>query len=159
VSAHGAVVRVVLLAVCCVAASHAQQRVRPSVRLDYTAMPRGSGLLDLGAGLAVPAGTYVRVGLDAGVDLLARTARDRSARVDLLARYLLDPMRESPVGVSVGGGLTSRFARVGAPSYGVVLLAGAEFRQGARWRPAVELGLGRGVRAAVVLRRAPARRR
>ena len=118
----------------------------------------------IGAGVQIPFGYYVRVGLDGAVGVRlddAGGSRSRSdARVDLLTRFLLDPFRQARYGLSLGGGIGLR----AEPGDHVrpVLLAAVDL-EGARWPngwvPAVQLGLGGGARVGLVLRRGTPRAR
>jgi hypothetical protein len=114
-----------------------------------------------GAGVNVRAGSYVRLGVAA----LAGAARAggvtrASQRVDITARFLLDPFAERRTGLYGGAGLTARHDAGGAWKGSLVLLVGIEGATRGRAVPALELGLGGGVRAAVVLRtRRPGRGR
>jgi hypothetical protein len=120
--------------------------------------------VQLGAGVQLALGYYVRLGLDGavGVRLDDATARGGSAsrvdgRVDLLTRFLLDPFRQSAYGLSLGGGIGLRAEpgdRVRPLLLVAVDLEGRRSRRG--WSPALQLGLGGGVRAGVVLRRGAA---
>jgi hypothetical protein len=101
----------------------------------------------------VPVGTYVRVGLAAGGGLSWRGGRGGgAASTDLTVRYLLDPFGESARGYYAGGGLTARADA--ERRVGMLLLFGAEGRVRHGYRTAAEVGLGEGVRVALVLRRA-----
>jgi hypothetical protein len=72
---------------------------------------------------------------------------------------LLDPFRQARRGIYVGGGVGARVARQDAPRWLLLGVVGLEPPARGRVVPAVELGLGGGVRAAVVLRRLPRDRR
>src|SRR5262249_13015632 len=52
-------------------------------------------------------GTYVRTTIDAAGGATWRYDQTRaSGRVDAIARFLLDPFREAPLGLSLGGGVS-----------------------------------------------------
>lgn len=114
-------------------------------------------LLQLAAGAQMAAGTYARVSLDAGIGPRISphdSAGALSGRVDLIARFLLDPSATSRYGLSVGGGLGVLFrpAQRGTP----VVIVAAEL-EGPRthdggWVPALQVGLGGGARVGVVFR-------
>jgi hypothetical protein len=73
--------------------------------------------------------------------------------VDAVARFLLDPFAEHRWGPYAGGGVSVRFdAHERGRSY-LLLLLGIEGAPGPGIVPAVELGVGGGWRAGVVLRR------
>ena len=130
----------------------------PEVRIDAIAGDRRA--IQGGVGLQIPFGFYVRLGADAalGARTGTRTGTSQSAldgRVDLLARFLLDPFRQSPYGFSAGAGLSARFE----PGERVtpLLLVALELegrRRPSGWVPALQAGLGGGARIGVVIRRA-----
>ena len=133
--------------------------VMPELRADLLAGHRPA--VQLGAGVQIPIGYYVRLGLiaAAGVridDAGARPAGSRSTdgRLDVLARFLLDPFRQTRYGVSLGGGMSLR-AEPGERARPVLLVAmDLEGRRaGHGWVPAVQLGLGGGARLGIVFRR------
>lgn len=109
----------------------------------------------LGAGLNVRAGYYVRVGaaLAAGAVQRDDAVWVGAPRLDLTARFLLDPFGERPRAWYGGGGV-SVSQRPGEDARAVLqLLVGLEGRRRRTFTPAVELGVGGGVRLGVVLRR------
>jgi hypothetical protein len=117
--------------------------------------------LHAAAGVNVIAGTYVRIGVVAGggarrIDSVWRS----SGRVDVVARFHVDPFGESRWGGYAGGGASYFFDR-GVPGRArAVIVIGFEGRSTTRrWVPGVELGLGGGARIGVTLRRARAARR
>jgi hypothetical protein len=160
---RGARARTLALAIVAVAPHvvRAQQPaspgVAPEVRADLIFGDRPA--VQAGAGVQIPFGYYVRVGIDGAVG--ARTGRRLSSqgtvdgRLDVLARFLLDPFRQSAYGLSLGGGMSLR-AEPGERAKPWLLVAvELEGRRSARGlAPAVQLGLGGGVRVGVVLRRA-----
>ena len=129
----------------------------PELRVDAIAGDRPA--VQLGAGLQIPAGYYVRIGVDAaaGVPVGRREATPRraDARADLLVRFLLDPFRQSAYGLSAGAGLSVR-AEPGDRVRPVLLVATeVEGRRAAHgWVPALQVGLGGGARFGLLLRRA-----
>jgi hypothetical protein len=107
-----------------------------------------------GVGAVIPLGTYVRVGVDAAGGPTLHDGSSRAAgRIDAIGRFLLDPFREAPVGVSLGGGLSLAYVdgdkRVRPYLTAVVDIEGR--RRGAV-TPAFQVGLGGGTRVGVVLR-------
>jgi hypothetical protein len=116
---------------------------------------------EVGAGVVIPADTYVRLSIDGAA---GPTWRDgsvhASGRVDAIGRFLLDPFRETPVAVSLGGGVSvpyvSGYGRV-RPYLAVVVDIEGRMRGG--FTPALQLGLGGGARIGVVIRRSPRRYR
>lgn len=134
----------------------------PELRADLLRGNRPA--VQLGGGVQIPIGYYVRLGLIAAVgvridDATARPAGSRSTdgRLDVLARFLLDPFRQTRYGVSLGGGMSLR-AEPGERARPVLLVAmdleGRRAGQG--WVPAVQLGLGGGARLGIVFRRGAA---
>jgi hypothetical protein len=116
----------------------------------------------LGGGVQIPVGYYVRVGVVAAVGVpigergatTSASPRRIDARFDVLTRFLLDPFRQSKYGLSLGGGMSLR-AEPGERARPLLLVAfdveGRRSNSG--WVPAVQLGLGGGARIGVVLRR------
>lgn len=136
---------------------------QPEVRLDgiFGRQPA----VQLGAGVQVPMGYYVRVGLDVAVGV---ATEDREAllgsaeappgpldgRADLLVRFLLDPFRQSAFGLSLGGGLSARAEPGDRVRPRLLVAMDIEGRRSARGLvPALQVGLGGGLRVGVVLRR------
>ena len=118
--------------------------------------------VQLGVGLQIPAGYYVRVGVDGAVgmridDASLSTQHRLDGRLDVLARFLLDPFRQTSYGLSLGGGMSLR-AEPGDRVRPVLLVAvdveGRRSRRGLV--PALQVGLGGGTRIGVVLRRGSA---
>jgi hypothetical protein len=132
--------------------------VAPEMRVDVIAGAHPA--VQLGAGAQIPLGYYVRVGVVAavGASLGEREAgapdQRMDGRLDVLARFLLDPFRQSRFGFSVGGGMSLR-AEPGEIARPLLLVAvdleGRRARSG--MVPAVQLGLGGGARIGILLRR------
>lgn len=114
--------------------------------------------LQVGGGVQLPLGYYARLGVDGLVGIRTDQVSPRAdARLDLLGRFLLDPFRQSPYGLSVGGGMSLRAEPRDRVRPYLLLAAEVEGRRRASgWVPALQLGLGGGARLGVVLRRAPA---
>ena len=106
-------------------------------------------------GVEIPAGYYVRVGVLAGAGpTIERDGTTRAAgRVDVLARFLIDPFRQSRWGFSAGAGVSLR-ADPGEQVRPRLLMAldleGRGSRRGLS--PSVQIGLGGGVRGGLGLR-------
>jgi hypothetical protein len=136
--------------------------VLPELRADLIAGAQPA--LQVGAGLQIPMGVYVRTGIDVAVGSrlgsAPATGSRLDGRVDLLTRFLLDPYRQSAWGISAGGGLSLR-AEPGDRVRPLLLVAlDVEGRRSAHSiAPALQIGLGGGARIGVVLRRAIAQRR
>jgi len=105
------------------------------------------------AGIALPIGTYTRIGLLAGggaAQLSGTTVG--SVRADAIARFALDPYRQSRWGFSAGGGITVRHEPVlGTRGY-LALVIDAEGPARGGVAPSIQLGLGGGARLGVALR-------
>lgn len=115
--------------------------------------------VQLGAGVQIPAGYYVRVGVGGAVgsrigETSPSTRRGLDGRLDVLVRFLLDPFRQTSYGLSLGGGMSLR-AEQGDHVRPLLLVAGEiEGRRSTRGVvPALQVGLGGGARIGVVLRR------
>jgi len=107
-----------------------------------------------GAGIVFPAGIYVRVNVDGAAGTRFRDGQSRtSGRVDAIARFLLDPFRETPIGLSLGGGVTVPYTDGdrGVQPY-LTAVIDIEGRRRGRITPALQIGLGGGTRVGVVLR-------
>lgn len=128
------------------------QRLQPELRVDAIG-PRPYAL-HAGAGLVVPLGTYVRVSAGAAWGRRPAGGNGRAEwRGDLLARATLDPFRRQRWALSVGGGITVRHR---AWLAAVIDLEGPVMGPVV---PAAQIGVGGGLRAGMVLRRAMEGRR
>ena len=130
--------------------------VQPELRLDVIAGHQSA--VQLGAGAQIPMGYYVRVGIDGATGLPTGSEvpspRRLDARADLLVRFLLDPFRQSAYGLSLGGGLSARAEPGDRVRPRLLLAVDVEGRRSASgFVPAVQVGLGGGVRVGVLLRR------
>ena len=136
---------------------------RPEVRLDYLG-PRPHAMHG-GLGVNVPAGTYLRLELVGAGGASWRDGRTAtSARADAIARFALDPFRERRWGLSAGGGLSVRydddtFDRPRRWRALIAVILDVEGPRAGGVAPALQLGLGGGVRAGVVVRGADPSRR
>jgi hypothetical protein len=118
--------------------------------------------VEVGYGVSIPAGIYVRAGLNAGV---GAGRHGIESRADFISRFSLDPFRQSRWSPYGGAGLSGRFRSLadgGAKAYLLVFL-GVEgpLPDGkmSGWVPAVEVGLGGGARVGLIVRRGIAGRR
>ncbi|HJQ18818.1 MAG TPA: hypothetical protein VJ867_00625 [Gemmatimonadaceae bacterium] len=141
-----------LLMLTLATAATAQNVVQPEVRLDAVG-PRVYSVQP-GVGLNAALGYYARLSGVAGYapDADARFLGDHW-RADVIARMLLDPFREQRWALSVGGGVSIR-----RRSY-LTMILDLEGPPLSGMLPAIQVGLGGGVRGAFVLRRAVAGRR
>jgi hypothetical protein len=142
-----------------VSSAAAAQQQPPSPYAEYRAdaiFGRGTAA-QMGAGVVLPLGAYVRLGLDAAAGGTWRDGQTRgSGRVDGIARFLLDPFRESRIGLSLGGGVSAPIgsAEPSQPPYLTAVLD-VEWARHRGTTPAFEFGLGGGTRIGIVLRRSP----
>ena len=107
-----------------------------------------------GGGIVFPAGIYVRVNVDGAVGTRLRDGEAHtSGRADVIARFLLDPFRELPFGLSLGGGVTVPYTDgdTGVQPY-LTAVIDIEGRRHGRFTPALQIGLGGGARVGVLLR-------
>jgi hypothetical protein len=128
----------------------------PEIRLDVIAGHEPA--VQAGAGVQIPMGYYVRMGLDGAVGVPvgadAPSPRRADARADLLVRFLLDPFRQSRYGLSVGGGLSARAEPGDHVRPRLLVAMDLEGRRSSHGMvPALQVGLGGGVRVGVILRR------
>lgn len=125
--------------------------VRPELRIDHL-----GGLhraLHVGVGISARAGTYLRVGGNVGVAPDWTGGVNDRAHADLTARFMIDPFRQSRLGLSVGGGVSARYQRDRVRAFALVL-ADLEFGRTSGWNPFIRAGLGGGTRLAIGTRRA-----
>ena len=141
------------------AGARAQQSARralPPLELRADAIdPRSTrnGTLQAGVGVNVPLGSYVRLELDGAGGVTRRAATDHhSGRGDAIARFLLDPFAESPWGLSIGGGMSALFVEGARTREYLVVVADVEAPRLAGIVPAVQVGLGGGLRVGLVAR-------
>lgn len=108
----------------------------------------------VGLGLNIRSGWYLRSGLaiSTGAVRGPDEAWRPSHRLDLTARFLLDPFAASPRGFYAGGGVTVRGDEGADPAARLLVIVGVEGNAERRLVPSVELGLGGGVRLGIVLR-------
>ena len=127
--------------------------VAPEVRLDLVGS--GPASVQAAAGLVIPSGTYVRIGVlaGAGATVDGDEAPRAAGRLDVLARFLLDPFRQSRWGISAGAGVSLRADpgdRVRPQLLAALDVEGR--RTGRGFTPSVQIGLGGGVRGGIGLR-------
>jgi hypothetical protein len=112
-----------------------------------------------GLGAVFLFGTYVRTTVDAAAGTTWRFGEARaSGRADVVARFLLDPFREVPVGLSLGGGVSVPY--VSGDAHVRPFLTAVIDVEGRMWHyftPALQLGLGAGTRLGLVIRTSPPR--
>jgi hypothetical protein len=152
---------VIVLAIVAVAVAPSLARAQQRQRIPTYVELRGDGIFAdsrittlAGGGVVVPAGNYTRVSLDTELGAEMRSAETRFAgRVDVVARFLLDPLREMPWGISLGGGLTVPYGDgVQGAQPLMTAVIDVEGRRGRRFTPALQVGLGGGTRVALMFR-------
>lgn len=124
-------------------------RVTPELRADVVRLNDHFGA-EAGGGVQIPMGYYTRIGVTAAAGAVASNA---SGRLDLVARFLFDPFRQQRWGVSAGGGVSFRARRndhVRPYLLTVIDLEGPPSASGLT--PALQLGLGGGIRFGGALR-------
>lgn len=157
VLAHAAVI--VALVAPSVAVARAQNA--PPMYGEYRAdaiLGRGTAAQG-GGGVSVPLGVYVRLAVDASAGATWHDGSTRgSGRVDAIGRFLLDPFREVPMALSLGGGVSVPYvAGQGQLRPYLVVVVDVEGRARGPFTPALQLGLGGGTRIGLVLRRSSGR--
>jgi hypothetical protein len=152
--------RLLLLGACVVAplvpvvpaSGQGSPRPLPEVRVDVVS--GRSTAVQAGVGMILASGTYTRYVLAGGVGPAWKSGSSAmSGRVDLQARFLLDPYRESRWGLYGVAGVSGLYDRYERWRVRLEVAAGIESPPSARGAWALELGLGGGVRVGVVLRR------
>jgi hypothetical protein len=147
-----------LLALAPIAHASAQQSSRSTVpplelrvdAIDVHSVERGT--LQGGVGVNAPLGYYARLELVAAVGATRRdSVSEGSGRVDAIVRFLLDPFAESAWGLSIGGGVSTLITQQRTRPYIVVALDLEAPRVGPVV-PALQLGLGGGVRVGIAVR-------
>lgn len=127
--------------------------MRPEVRVDALLRDQRQSV-EAGAGVQIPVGYYVRVGvIGAAGATFGDGSSSPSGRLDILGRFLFDPFRQSPLGVSAGAGLSLRAER--GDKVRPLLLAALDVegrRKSGGLSPALQLGLGGGIRIGLGLR-------
>jgi hypothetical protein len=126
-----------------------------------------SNAVELGWSLIIPTSVYVRTTLTAAGGYIWRDQRwMRESRYEASARFLLDPFRQARYGLSfgAGAGMTNSDGLFGEPnSIGIasqtwrpylVTYMDLELRKTAGLTPAVQVGIGSGIRAGLVIRSA-----
>jgi hypothetical protein len=112
-----------------------------------------------GVGAVVPLGAYVRMSIDGAGGATWRDGGTKaSGRVDVIGRFLLDPFREMPFGLSLGGGISVPVTQGDAHvrPY-LTTVVDVEGRKRGPITPALQIGLGGGARLGVLLRMSPTR--
>jgi hypothetical protein len=110
--------------------------------------------IEAGGSLILPAGLYGRTTVTAAGGFVDRdTGSSVVGRVEVVSRFLLDPFREEPYGLSVGAGLgLTNFAVASKWKPYLAAVIDLELSQTSGWIPALQLGLGNGARLGLILR-------
>jgi hypothetical protein len=148
-----ALVAVVLAAPAIMRAQTVDQGVKPELRLDAIVAEHRS-VVEAGGGFQIPAGYYARIGITgaAGAELKSGPG-SASGRLDIIGRFLFDPFRQTTWGLSAGAGVSVRAHsgdRVRPYLVTVIDLEGPRASSG--FAPAVQVGLGGGVRIGAAIR-------
>ncbi len=150
-----------LLVLLLLGAGVARAQNAPPAYSEYRAdaiVGRGTSA-QLGIGAVFPGGVYARMSVDGAAGATWRDGGTHaSGRVDVIARFLLDPFREAPVGLSVGAGLSVPYVAgdTHVRPY-LTFVADIEGRRRSGLTPALQIGLGGGARVGIVLRRSVSR--
>jgi hypothetical protein len=126
--------------------------IAPELRVDVLD-GRGTAVQG-GAGIQIPMGVYVRLGVIGGLG--TRWIDDEArldGRVDVLTRFLLDPFRQSRWGLSAGAGVSVHATsgeNVQPDLLVAVDLEGPRNSHG--FSPAFQVGFGGGLRGGIGLR-------
>jgi hypothetical protein len=126
-----------------------------------------SNAIEVGWSLIVPVSPYVRTHFTAAGGYIYRDQLwMRESRYESTVRFLLDPFRQARYGLSFGGGvgITNSDGLFGRPNqFGqrfqtwrpfLVTYADLELRKSAGLTPALQLGIGSGIRLGLVVRSA-----
>ena len=140
-------------------AARAQQSARSSfppleLRIDaIDVRSTQSGTLQAGVGTNLPLGSYMRLEIDGAGGVTRRDSVNHdSGRVDALARFLLDPFAEARWGLSIGGGISAIFADGARTHEYLVVIVDLEAPRIGAVVPALQAGLGGGVRVGIAAR-------
>ena len=130
--------------------------LEPELRIDaIDVRSTHTGTVHVGLGVGIPLGYYARLGLVGAGGVRRQNSVDHgSARVDAVVRFLLDPFRETPWGLSIGGGLSAGVVSGEPWRESLVVVVDVEtppVRR--RVVPSVQIGLGGGARVGIILRR------
>lgn len=130
---------------------------QPEARVDLIA--GAVTAVHAGVGVNIPAGYYARVGIVGAAGARLSGDAGASARVDAIARFLFDPFFEKRWGLSAGGGVSVRYDEGAGWRPFLALVVDLEPPTRGPVIPAVQVGVGGGVRVGVALRKRDGRRR
>jgi hypothetical protein len=156
----GRTAALVSLAVAMRVSSAGAQAAGPSLapELRADAIVAQSTAWQLGGGAALQTGDYLWLGADVGLGVVTGRTLEPSASVDVTGRVHLDADGEAHWAPYLVGGLTYRADRGARGALYLLIALGVHAPARAGIVPAVEVGLGGGVRVGVVLRRVSRRR-
>ena len=147
--------RFVSVTVLMVLARPARGQAPPmSTELRIDGLMARHAALEGGLSLVVPSGIYMRTSISGASGVTWRDGTIASAsRVEVASRFLLDPFRESPYGLSVGGGVgvTNQASDIRWRPY-LALIVDLELERIGGWTPAVQAGIGSGARLGILMR-------
>jgi hypothetical protein len=151
----------VALVVASAHALHAQRpRTPPYTEYRVDAIDGKGTAVQTGAAYTIPMGVYVRLAALGGIGpRWVDGESTMSGRTDIIARFLLDPFEQTRLALSLGGGVSVPYeeGRVTRPFLTAVI--DVEGRQRGRLTPAVQIGLGGGLRVGFALRTSVRQRR
>jgi hypothetical protein len=130
---------------------------QPEARVDVIA--GAVSAVHAGVGVNIPAGYYARVGLVGAAGARLSGDAGASARVDAIARFLFDPFFEKRWGLSAGGGVSVRYDDDAGWRPFLAVVVDLEPPGRGPVIPALQVGVGGGVRVGVALRKRDGRRR
>jgi hypothetical protein len=110
--------------------------------------------IEAGGSLILPAGLYGRTTVTVAGGFVDRDSGSNAVgRIEAVSRFLLDPFREEPYGLSVGAGVgVTNFAAASKWKPYLAAVIDLELSQTSGWIPALQLGLGDGARLGIILR-------
>jgi hypothetical protein len=134
------------------AAQETTASLAPEIRAD--ALVARSPAYQLAAGAALPTGDYLWLGADLGAGIVAGPRLEPSARVDVTGRLWFDPNSETHWAPYLVGGMSYRADGGARGALYLLIAVGVHAPPSHGLVPALEVGLGGGVRVGIVIRRA-----
>jgi hypothetical protein len=146
----------VAMRVSCAGAQATGPSLAPELRAD--AIVAQSTAFQLGGGAALSTGDYLWLGADVGFGVVTGRTLEPSASFDVTGRFHLDSDGDVHWAPYLVGGMTYRADRGARGALYLLIALGVHAPARAGIVPAVEAGLGGGVRVGIVLRRVSRRR-
>lgn len=113
-----------------------------------------------GVGITIPMGLYVRLAAIGAMGPEWRGGKtELTGRTDIIGRFLLDPFRQMPVALSMGGGVTVPYERGATVRPLLAAVIDIEGKRRGGLTPALQVGLGGGARVGLGLRTSVLQRR